>query len=135
MKTADHDPMKESRSRLQEAMLLMDEGKFRESAEVCFEGSMMAMEAMLASWDLKPNGSNCWEMLKEIGLLASVDVPSSMRHFCRRIDQYHAFYHSMEGLTAQGVFDEEYSMELINYGREILKFAHRNLCKEADGKR
>ena len=124
-----NDFMGESRARLLSATVLMDEGKFRESVEESVRCSELALEAMLVSWDLIPSGSGCWQMLKTFGQRSQVIISSWLRHCCRKIDRHSVFYSGLDGERAERIFDEEYAMEVVNYGREVLKFAQRNIYR------
>jgi hypothetical protein len=122
--------MGESRNRLLNAMILMDAGRYKASADECVSSSILSLKTMLDSWNLTCLDSGCWEMLKEFGRYSPRLIPPWLRQCCKRLDRHDAFYKEMDGGADNRIFDEEYAMELINYGREVLKFAQRNLYRE-----
>ncbi len=125
----DHAIVAESRARLLDAMILMDEGRFEESIEKCISSSRLSIEAMLVSWKLASSGSSCFEMLTSVGQRSPVALTSRIRHCCRKIDLHSSFYRGLDGGPRKPSFDEEYTMELINYGRDLLRFARSNLSR------
>ena len=127
------DTMGESRAGLLEAAVLMDEGRYRESVEVCIRSAERSLIAMLASWGLEAPATGCWEMMKTFGRHTSTDISSWLRHCCKRIDRHRAFFAGVEEERLDRIFDEEYAMELINYAREVLKFSGRNLNRDRAG--
>ena len=133
MNKPTNDIMGESRAGLLEASVLMDEGKYRESVEACIKSAERSLGVLLASWGLEASGTGCWEMMKTFGQGTSTDISSWLRHCCRRIDRHRAFFHGIDAGRLDRIFDEEYAMELVNYGREILKFSQRNLNRDRSG--
>jgi HEPN domain-containing protein len=122
-----NDIIGKSRSELLQATMMMDEGKFREASEKCVESSALALQAVLVAWDLSPQGSSCWDMLTIIGQNSPAGISSELRSLCKKVDRFSVFYKDIDEAGAENIFDEEFTMEMINYGREILKFAQRNL--------
>jgi hypothetical protein len=124
------DRIGEGRSQVQEALIRMDEGEFTESVRACIRGASLALEGLLISWEIDPPHRVCLNMLVTAGRWLPVAVTSHMRHCCRMIDRYDRFYDGVDGDRVGRFFDEECAMELINYGREVLKFAQRNHRRE-----
>jgi HEPN domain-containing protein len=125
-----NDIIGESRVRLLGATVLMDEGKFRESVEESIRCSELALEAMLVSWDMIPSGCGCQEMMEAFRQRSRVVVSPWLMHCCRRIDLHNVFYGECDSGKSEKIFDEEYAMEIVNYGRDVLKFAQRNVWRE-----
>ncbi len=130
MSKTENDIMGKSRSGLMKAQLLMDEEKFKESSDNCIESSVLALQAVLLSWNLPAGGPGCWEKLKIIGQHSPGGISSELRSYCKKMDRFSAFYRGVDEARAEMVFDEESTMEIINYGREILRFAQRSLRRE-----
>ncbi|OGF97187.1 MAG: hypothetical protein A2Z06_00470 [Candidatus Glassbacteria bacterium RBG_16_58_8] len=126
MDKPDGDGMKDGRRMLRRAEELLDEGNYRESIEAGILGSELVLGAMLDSWDLAPSDPGCWGRLKTAGRRLPITVTAYLRHCCRRIDRRRALYHRLDEDRAGNIFEEEDAMEMINYAREIVKFAQRH---------
>lgn len=122
--------MSESRAGLLRASEFMDEGKYRQSVDVCVRSAELSLRAMLVSWNLAVGVTGCWEMLKTFGVGTSTSFSSWLRHCCKRIDRHRAFLGQVDDEKLDRIIDEEYAMEMINYGREIIKFSQRNLYRD-----
>lgn len=122
--------MNEGRAGLLQATIFMDEGRYRESVDACVRSAELSLRAMLASWKLADDITGCWEMLKTFGLGTSTGFSSWLRHCCKRIDRHRAFFGEVDDKKLDRIIDEEYAMEMINYGREIIKFCQRNLYRD-----
>lgn len=118
--------MKEGRLLVVKAAELLDEGKYRESIEASTLGSELVLGAMLDSWDCDHSAQGCWGKLKMAGKEIPVAVTAHLRSCCRRIDRQRAFYDGISEDRTRDVIGEEDAMEMINYAREIVRFAQRH---------
>lgn len=128
MARSARDIVEEGRSLLQEATIRMDEGEYGASAGACVRASARVLEGMLCSWEIDPVDRRCRRMLETARRETPGNPSELLRECCRKIDRHAALYGG-EGAAA-GAIDEERAMELINYGREILRFVQRNLRRE-----